>query len=71
MLFLSTLNPVDIGRIFILLKMDVSALMGYTGAIFQNFFGTLPGMITATIVMLLWMVLPLYFSLRIFNRKDL
>jgi Cu-processing system permease protein len=71
MLFLSTLNPVVIGRIFILLKMDVSALMGYTGAIFQNFFGTLPGMITATIVMLLWMVLPLYFSLRIFNRKDL
>jgi len=71
MLFLSTLNPVDIGRIFILLKMDVSALMGYTGAIFQNFFGTLPGMIMATIVMLLWMIVPLYFSVYIFNRKDL
>ncbi len=35
-----TLNPIDLSRILILLKMDVSALMGYTGAIFKDFFGT-------------------------------
>ena len=34
------LNPIDLGRILILLQMDISAIMGYTGAIFRNFFGT-------------------------------
>jgi Cu-processing system permease protein len=29
----SMLNPIDLGRILILLKMDMSALMGYTGAV--------------------------------------
>jgi Cu-processing system permease protein len=71
MLVLSALNPVDMGRILILLKMDVSALMGYTGAIFQNFFGTTTGIISTLLVMLLWIVLPLGFSLRKFKRKDL
>ncbi|WP_298301160.1 ABC transporter permease subunit [Hydrotalea sp.] len=71
MLVLSALNPVDMGRILILLKMDISALMGYTGAIFQNFFGTTTGMIATILVMMLWMVLPVFFSLRIFKRKDL
>ncbi len=71
MLVLSALNPVDMGRILILLKMDVSALMGYTGAIFQNFFGTTTGIISTLLVMLLWIVLPIGFSLRKFKRKDL
>src|SRR4051812_39720165 len=38
-LVLSSLNPVDLGRIFIMLHMDVSALMGYTGAMYKDFFG--------------------------------
>ncbi|MFZ5978729.1 MAG: ABC transporter permease subunit [Hydrotalea flava] len=71
MLVLSALNPVDMGRILILLKMDISALMGYTGAIFQNFFGTTTGIISTLLVMLLWIVLPIGFSLRKFKRKDL
>ena len=33
MLIFSALNPIDLSRILILLKMDVSALMGYTGAV--------------------------------------
>lgn len=39
-LLLSALNPIDLGRIFIMLKMDVSALMGYTGALYKSFFGS-------------------------------
>jgi len=38
MIIFSFLNPIDLGRIQILLKMDISALMGYTGAIFKDFF---------------------------------
>src|SRR6185312_2592715 len=68
---ISCFNPVDLSRILILLKMDVSALMGYTGAIFKDFFGMRAGMITSFIVLLLWIWSPLWLSLRRFNRKDL
>ncbi|MBL0145092.1 MAG: ABC transporter permease subunit [Chitinophagaceae bacterium] len=71
MVGISTLNPIDLSRILILLKMDVSALMGYTGAIFKNFFGTQIGVALSFIILLLWIVIPTWLSLRKFNRKDL
>jgi len=70
-LILSALNPVDLGRIFIMLKMDVSALMGYTGALYQDFFGSVWGMLFTTGITLLWAVLPLYAAVRTFRKKDL
>lgn len=70
-LVLSALNPVDLGRIFIMLKMDISALMGYTGALYQDFFGSFKGMLFTTVIMLLWVVVPLLAALRTFNKKDL
>jgi len=51
--------------------MDVSALMGYTGAVFQNFFGTTYGVIITLLVMLLWTIVPVSLSLRKFKKKDL
>lgn len=39
MLLLTFLNPIDLARIIILMKLDISVLMGYTGAIYRNFFG--------------------------------
>jgi Cu-processing system permease protein len=71
MIGVSTLNPIDLGRILILLKMDVSALMGYTGAIFKDFFGTTTGISISFFVLLLWIIVPLFFSTRKFIRKDL
>jgi Cu-processing system permease protein len=70
-LVLSALNPVDLGRIFIMLKMDVSALMGYTGALYQDFFGSFTGMLFTMGVMFLWIMIPLYGAVRTFKRKDL
>ncbi len=70
-LLLSALNPVDLGRIFIMLKMDVSALMGYTGALYQDFFGSMTGMLFTMGIMMLWIILPLYGALRSFKNKDL
>jgi Cu-processing system permease protein len=55
----------------VLLKMDVSAMMGYTGAVFKDFFGTAAGMIVSFAVLLLWIALPAWLSVRKFNRKDL
>ena len=71
MIIFSFLNPIDLGRIQILLKMDISALMGYTGAIFKDFFGTATGMVVTSMVLLSWVFLPLSLSLRNFKRKDL
>jgi Cu-processing system permease protein len=70
-LVISALNPVDLGRIYIMLKMDVSALMGYTGALYKDFFGGGWGMLFTTGIMFLWVVLPLWVSVRYFKRKDL
>jgi Cu-processing system permease protein len=67
----SSLNPIDLGRILILLKMDISALMGYTGAIFKQFFGGWTGIVYTSFVLMLWIIIPLWLSLRKFNRKDL
>lgn len=70
-LALSFLNPLDLGRIFIMLKMDVSALMGYTGALFKDFFGSFTGMALVFTVMLLWIITPVWLAVKYFKKKDL
>ena len=70
-LLLSSLNPIDLGRIFIMLKMDVSALMGYTGALYKDFFGNGTGMLFVIGVMLLWAVVPLLLAFKRFKNKDM
>ena len=71
MIIFCSLNPVDLARVLILLKMDISALMGYTGAIFNEFFGTYTGIIYSAFIMLLWIIFPLLIAMRKFRRKDL
>lgn len=71
MIGITAFNPVDLCRIMILLQMDVSAMMGYTGAIFRTFFGTYTGTLFSMFVLILWIVIPVWFSVRNFNRKDL
>ncbi len=68
---LTALNPIDLGRIFIMLRMDISALMGYTGALYKDFFGSGTGVLFTTGIMLLWAVIPLWLAVRAFRRKDL
>ncbi len=71
MIALSTLNPIDLSRILILLQLDVSAMMGYTGAVFKDFFGTYTGIIFSIAILLLWIILPVWYATRKFNSKDL
>ncbi|SDC06197.1 ABC transporter permease subunit [Niabella drilacis] len=68
---LSALSPVDLCRILILLRLDVSAMMGYTGAIFKNFFGNGWGLILSFSLLLLWIWVPFRVSLQKFKKKDL
>ena len=71
MIGVTALNPVDLGRILVLLQMDVSAMMGYTGAIFKDFFGTYTGMFFSFTALAIWIIMPVWLSTRKFNRKDL
>ncbi len=66
----STLNPIDLARILIMLEFDISALMGYTGAVFNRFFGQNTGIMTASGMLFLWLAIPTWMGLRIFRKKD-
>jgi len=68
---LIALNPVDLARVVMLLQLDISALMGYTGAFYKGFFGTSSGMVLSVAVLLLWVLIPFVWALRIFSKKDL
>lgn len=47
-------NPIDLSRTLILLKLDISALLGYTGAVFKNFFGTSQGLFLSIATLIAW-----------------
>ena len=64
-------SPIDLARIQILLHLDVSAMMGYTGAIFKDFFGTSVGLIASFLLLCLWVIVPFTISMRKFRTKDL
>lgn len=66
----SIFNPIDLSRILILLKLDISALLGYTGAVFQSFFGTGKGMLISFVVLILWVILPVFWAVKKANKKD-
>ncbi len=64
------LNPIDLSRTLILLKLDISALLGYTGAVFKQFFGTNLGLIVSFIMLTIWVVLPVLRIVFKSKRKD-
>ena len=68
---LSFLNPIDLVRILILLKVDIAAILGYTGAVFKDFFGNGTGMITSAFVLMVWVAFPAWSSFKKFRKKDL
>ncbi len=64
------LNPIDLGRVALLLQLDISALMGYTGAVFRKFFGSSTGMAVAFAALALWVGVPTWVGWRRFARRD-
>jgi len=64
------LNPVDLARVLLLLQFDLGALAGYTGAVFERFFGTVQGSLWSAAALLVWIAAPLGAGLGLFSRKD-
>ena len=69
-LLATMLNPIDLSRTLILLKLDISALLGYTGAVFKSFFGTNLGFMISIAMLLLWTILPIWRLAYKSKRKD-
>ena len=63
-------NPIDLARVLILLRLDAAALMGYTGAVFERFFGSTWGAVLASLALVMWTGVPLLLGARRFQRKD-
>lgn len=70
LLFLSLFNPVNLSRTLFVLNFDISALMGLTGALYKNFYGSFIGTLVSAISLLIWALVPFWLGLRNFNKKD-
>ncbi len=70
MLVALMLNPIDLARLALLRQFDVAALLGYTGAVFQQFLGGIRGLLAATGAVVLWVTVPTLVGARLFHRKD-
>ena len=69
-LVLTFLNPIDLGRVVLLLTFDVALLMGYTGTVFARMFGTAGGLVAAFAMLVVCAAVPLWAGYRWFRRKD-
>lgn len=63
-------NPIDLARLLMLTRFDVAALLGYTGALFQQLLGGVVGLAIAITIISLWATLPALLGARLFHRKD-
>ena len=63
-------NPVDISRVVLLMQFDVSALMGYTGAVFRKTLSTGTGLLIAVTALVLWIAAPISVAAWRFERRD-
>lgn len=66
----SLLNPVDLSRILLIFQLDISALLGYTGAVMKSLLGVGWGLICIFIGYLFWIVIPAWRFLHTTSSKD-
>ena len=70
LLVMTFLNPVDLARVLLTLRLDISAMMGYTGAVFSRMLGGWSGTLAAVGGLALWTLVPGLFALRAFKTRD-
>lgn len=64
------LNPIDLSRVFVMIHLDIAALMGFTGAVFKNVLGNYTGVLIALGVLTAWVMMPVYMMIRRAQRRD-
>lgn len=71
MLGMIFLNPIDLARVLLALQIDLAAMMNYSGALFQKYLGTTFGMMLGFSSLFLWILIPSWFALKRFEKRDL
>ncbi len=69
-LFVTLLNPVDVGRIILLLQFDIAALMGYTAAVYHLHLGSFFTTVILFCSLCIWAYLPYQISKSLFRKRD-
>ncbi len=69
-IILTAMNPIDLARISVLLQLDMTAMLGYTGALFRETFHTTIGVMLSMLCLLIWIVVPYMISVIKFKNKD-
>jgi len=64
------LNPIDLSRTLIILNIDISALLGYTGATFKMFLGNLYGVFSCIFILIFWLIRPVLILVKKVKNKD-
>lgn len=67
---MSLLNPLDMARLVLLLQLNVSSIMGYTGAVFSQTVGSALGITILLTAMMAWILIPALMAQRHFEKKD-
>jgi Cu-processing system permease protein len=70
-LTLLSLNPADLARMSLLLSLDLSAMMGYTGRILQTLLSKPVGLIAVIVLLIIWLAVPLFVAVKVFKKKDI
>ena len=69
-LALSFFNPLDVARIAVIMKSDAAALLGLSGAVFREFFGTSSSLWISLAALVFWVLIPYGLARRRFVRMD-
>ena len=67
---LMLMNPVDVARGLVITQLDVPALMGLTGTLFERAFGSALGSMVAVTALCAWVAVPFTVAGRRFQRRD-
>jgi len=63
-------NPIDLARVLLLIQLDIGALAGYTGAVFERYFGTAQGSLWSAVALSVWAIVPFLLGMRRFAARD-
>lgn len=69
-IILSFFNPLDLVRIVNIIHLDAAAMLGYTGALFLNWFGNFRGTLLIYFSLIIWLLFPALLSIKRFLRRD-
>lgn len=63
-------NPISIARILVVMQTEAAAILGLSGALFQDYFGSFKGSVISIFALLIWTIVPYYFVRRKFVKQD-